>query len=59
MKDFVGVFVLLVLVFGSVALFGYLAFYLDYLGWALLQIGISTAVILLCIRYFRSRRIKD
>ena len=59
MKDFVGIFLLLIAVFGSVALFGYLAFYLDYLAWALLQVGISTAVILLCIRYFRSHRVND
>lgn len=59
MKDFVGIFLLLIGVFGSVALFGYLAFYLDYLAWAFLQIGISTAIILFCIRYFRSHRVND
>jgi hypothetical protein len=59
MKDFVGVFLLLIGVFGSVALFAYLAFYLDYLAWAFLQIAISTAIILFCIRYFRSRRVRE
>ena len=59
MKDFLGVFVLLALVFGSMALFAYLAFSLNYVGWALLQIAISTAVILFCIRVFRSRRVKQ
>ena len=59
MKDFVGMFILLVMVFGSVVLFGYLAFYLDYRGWAFFQIALSTAVIMFCIRYFRSRRVKE
>jgi hypothetical protein len=56
MKDFLGVFLLLVLVFGSLALFTYLMFYLDYIWFALLQIAISTAVILLFIRFYRSHR---
>lgn len=58
MKDFLGVFVLIFLVFASVALFTYLGFYLNYFWWAMLQIIISMAIILFCIRYFRSRRIK-
>lgn len=58
MKDFLGVFMLIVLVFGSVALFAYLGFYLNYFWWAMLQIVISVGIILFCIRYFRSRRIK-
>ena len=59
MKDFVGVFLLLIGVFGAVAIFVYLAFHLNYPAWAFLQIGISVAVILFCIRYFRSRRVKE
>lgn len=58
MKDFLGVFLLLILVFASVALFAYLAFYLNYFWWAMLQIIISVSVILFCIRYFRSHRVK-
>lgn len=58
MKDFLGVFVLLILVFGSMALFVYLMFYLDYVWFAFFQIVLSTVIILLCIRYFRSHRIK-
>ena len=56
MKDFLGVFVMLILVFGSMALFVYLMFWLDYVWFAMLQIVISTAIILLFIRYFRSHR---
>jgi hypothetical protein len=56
MKDFLGVFVMLVLVFGSLALFTYLMFYLDYIWFAMLQIVISTVVILLFIRFYRSHR---
>lgn len=56
MRDFVGVAVLLILVFGSMALFAYLSYYLGYFGWAMLQIVLSTAIILFCIRYFRSHR---
>jgi len=56
MKDFLGVFVMLILVFGSMALFVYLIFWLDYVWFAMLQIVISTVIILLCIRYFRSHR---
>ena len=56
MKDFLGVFVLLLVVFGSLALFGYLAFVLDYLGWAFLQMAVSTMIVLFCIRYLRSHR---
>lgn len=58
MKDFLGVLVLLILVFASAALFTYLAFYLNYFWWGMLQIVISVAIILFCIRYFRSRRVK-
>ncbi|WKN32215.1 hypothetical protein PZB74_02450 [Porifericola rhodea] len=58
MKDFLGVFVLLILVFGSMALFIYLMFYLDYLWFAILQIILSTAIILFCIKYFRSHRLR-
>ncbi|MEQ9439397.1 MAG: hypothetical protein RIG62_10125 [Cyclobacteriaceae bacterium] len=56
MKDFLGVFVLIVLVMGTLALFAYLAFALNYYGWAFLQIALSTGIILFCIRYFRSHR---
>ncbi len=58
MKDFVGVLLLLVGVFATVALFAYLAFSMNYVWWAMLQIVLSTAIILFCIRYFRSRRIR-
>lgn len=58
MKDFLGVFLLVILVFGSVAFFIYLGFYLNYFWWAMLQIIISVAIILFCIRYFRSHRVK-
>jgi hypothetical protein len=56
MKDFLGVFVMLILVFGSMALFVYLMFWLDYFWFAMFQIILSTAIILLFIRYFRSHR---
>ncbi len=56
MKDFLGVFGMLVLVFGSLALFAYLMFYLDYIWFAMLQIVISTAIILLFIPFYRSHR---
>ncbi|MFP4092134.1 MAG: hypothetical protein ACLFUB_16900 [Cyclobacteriaceae bacterium] len=56
MKDFLGVFVMLILVFGSMALFVYLMFWLDYFWFAMFQIILSTAIILLSIRYFRSHR---
>ncbi|MDF9795261.1 Flp pilus assembly protein TadB [Catalinimonas alkaloidigena] len=58
MKDFLGVFVLLILVFGSMALFVYLMFYLDYAWFAFFQIVLSTVIILLFIKYFRSHRYK-
>ncbi|MEK6480039.1 hypothetical protein WJR50_21025 [Catalinimonas sp. 4WD22] len=58
MKDFLGVFVLLILVFGSMALFVYLMFYLDYAWFAFFQIVLSTVIILLCIKYFRSHRVR-
>lgn len=57
MKDFLGVFAMLLLIFGSVALFIYLMFYLDYVWFALLQMILSTAIILFCIRYFRSHSV--
>lgn len=56
MKDFLGVFIMLVLVFGSVALFAYLMFYLDYIWISMFQIILSTTIILLFIRFYRSRR---
>lgn len=56
MKDFVRVFVMLILVFGSLALFAYLMFFLDYIWFALIQITLSTIIILLFIRYYRSHR---
>jgi hypothetical protein len=58
MKDFLAVFVMLILVFGSLALFVYLTFYLDYIWFAMFQIILSTVIILYCIRYFRSHRPK-
>ena len=36
MKDYLGVFVMLVLAFGSLALFVYLTFWLDYVWFAIL-----------------------
>ena len=56
MKDFLGVFVLIVLVMGTLGLFAYLAFALNYYWWAILQVVVSTGIILFCIRYFRSHR---
>lgn len=58
MKDFLSVFVMLILVFGSMALFVYLMFYLDYFWYAIFQIILSTAIILFCIKYFRSHRVR-
>jgi hypothetical protein len=56
MKDFLGVFALISVVMGTLALFAYLAFSLNFYGWAIFQIVISTGIILFCIWYFRSRR---
>lgn len=58
MKDFLSVFVMLILVFGSMTLFVYLMFYLDYFWFAIIQIVLSTAIILFCIKYFRSHRVR-
>ncbi|SDM05771.1 hypothetical protein SAMN05421823_11033 [Catalinimonas alkaloidigena] len=60
MKDFARVFILIALVAASVAGFAYLAFRIGYMGMALLQLAVSTAIIILFIRYVgRSHRPPD
>ena len=52
MKDFFKVFIMLVLVMGSMAGFVYLGFVLSVWVWAILEIVIATAVIILFILNF-------
>lgn len=56
MKDFLGIFLMLLLVMAGILSFVFLSSALGYLGMALLEIIIVTAIILLAIRYIRPRR---
>lgn len=56
MKDFLGIFLMLLLVMTGILLFVFFAATIGYLGMVLLEIIIVTAIILLAIRYIRPRR---
>ncbi|MFA0963578.1 hypothetical protein AB9P05_17370 [Roseivirga sp. BDSF3-8] len=56
MKDFIRVFILLVIVLASVAVLYYLGFVLGYWGWAIFEIVLSVGLILLAIRLLPSHR---
>lgn len=59
MKDFIRVFILLVMVMASLSLVVFLGYVLGYVGMSLLAIFISTVIILLFIKYFPSRGDKN
>lgn len=56
MKDFLGILLMLLLVMSGILLFVFFSSALGYLGMAILEIIIVTAIILLAIRYIRPRR---
>lgn len=58
MRDFFGVFLMLLLVITGIFLFVFFGNFFGYVGLAIIEIVIVTAIILLAIRYFRSRRPK-
>jgi hypothetical protein len=58
MKDFFGIFLMLLLVVTGIFTFVFFGNFFGYIGLAILEIIIVTAIILLAIRYFRSRRPK-
>jgi hypothetical protein len=58
MKDFLGIFLMLLLIVTGICFFVFFGNFFGYIGLAILEIIIATAIILLAIRYFRSRRPK-
>ena len=58
MKDFFGVFLMLLLVVTGILILYLFYSTLGYMALAIIEIIIVTAIILLAIRYFRSRRPK-
>jgi uncharacterized membrane protein len=56
MKDFIKVFILLVMVFGSVALLIWMGYVLGYWGMVFLSVVIATAIIIFVIKKLPSRR---
>lgn len=55
MKDFVGVFLMLLLVMAGILVFVFLSDILGFTGMALLEIIIVVGIILLAIRYIKPR----
>lgn len=58
MKDFFGVFLMLLLIVTGIFILYLFYGTMGYIALALIEIVIVTAIILLAIRYFRSRRQK-
>lgn len=56
MKDFFGVFLMILLVITGILLLYLLYDTVGYIGLAIIELFIVTLIILLAIRYFRSRR---
>ncbi len=56
MRDFFGVFIMILLVITGVCVFVFFGNFFGYIGLAIFEIIIVTVIVLLAIRYFRSRR---